>query len=88
LIYKWLLMIAVNARDFNGTVPEKYDVVKRTHNVFAEYGNVGTDFSYITKEGFGWMNASYQLGTKILKEGSPKQYERLLKKSKRISFRK
>lgn len=62
LIYKWLFMITKNAHDYNGTVPEKYDVVKRSHAVFAEYGNVGTDFAYITQEGFGWMNAAYQVG--------------------------
>jgi alpha,alpha-trehalase len=62
LSYKWLYMIAKNAHDFHGTVPEKYDVVRRSHHVFAEYGNVGTDFAYITQEGFGWMNASFQIG--------------------------
>ena len=68
LAYKWLYMLTINARDYNGTIPEKYDVVKRSHKVFAEYGNVGTKFSYITMEGFGWMNASYQLGLDNLTE--------------------
>lgn len=76
LIYKWLFMITKNAMDYNGTIPEKYDVVSRSHKVFAEYGNVGTKFSYITKEGFGWMNASYQLGLKKLSsENKSKLYE-------------
>jgi alpha,alpha-trehalase len=66
LIYRWLYTITRNAVDYNGTVPEKLDVVKRSHEVFAEYGNVGTKFTYITKEGFGWMNASYQVGLKHL----------------------
>jgi len=66
LIYRWLYTITRNAVDYNGTVPEKYDVVKRSHQVFAEYGNVGTKFDYITKEGFGWMNASYQVGLDLL----------------------
>lgn len=66
LSYKWLYMITKNAMDYHGTIPEKYDVVSRSHKVFAEYGNVGTKFSYITKEGFGWMNASYQIGLKML----------------------
>ncbi|HET7292441.1 MAG TPA: trehalase family glycosidase [Vicinamibacteria bacterium] len=74
LAYRWLLMIATNAADYNGTVPEKYDVVNRTHQVFAEYGNVGTEFDYITKEGFGWMNASYQVGLSLL---TPEQRSRL-----------
>ena len=46
------------------------DVVRASHEVFAEYGNVGTKFAYITREGFGWMNASFQLGLKLL---TPKQ---------------
>ncbi|MBU2447232.1 MAG: trehalase [Bacteroidetes bacterium] len=66
LAYKWLYTILRNFVDYNGTIPEKYDVVNRTHKVFAEYGNVGTDFQYITKEGFGWMNASFQIGLKYL----------------------
>lgn len=66
LIYKWLYTIARNAADYNGTIPEKFDVVKRSHAVFAEYGNVGTEFAYITQEGFGWMNASFQVGLKEL----------------------
>jgi alpha,alpha-trehalase len=33
-----------------------------THRVEVEYGNVGVDFKFIPREGFGWMNASYQVG--------------------------
>ncbi|WP_395042985.1 trehalase family glycosidase, partial [Flavobacterium sp.] len=68
LIYKWLYMITKNACNYNGTIPEKYDVVSGSHKVFAEYGNQGTDFEYITREGFGWMNASFQLGFELLSE--------------------
>lgn len=74
LAYRWLLMITQNAADYNGTIPEKYDVVNRTHRVFVEYGNVGTEFDYITREGFGWMNASYQVGLALL---TPEQRARL-----------
>ncbi len=66
LTYRWLLVICRGVHDYHGTIPEKYDVVRRSHRVFAEYGNVGTDFSYITREGFGWMNASFQLGRAAL----------------------
>ena len=68
LIYKWLYTITKNAANYNATVPEKFDVVNRSHKVYAEYGNVGTEFEYITKEGFGWMNASYQVGLSLLPE--------------------
>ena len=66
MIYRWLWTITQNAVDYNGTIPEKYDVVNATHKVYAEYGNVGTDFAYITRSGFGWMNASYQYGMSLL----------------------
>jgi alpha,alpha-trehalase len=59
-------MITKNAVNYNGTIPEKYDVVSATHKVFAEYGNVGTNFEYITHEGFGWMNGSYLYGLSLL----------------------
>ncbi len=65
-IYRWLWMITRNAVDYNGTIPEKYNVVTCTHKVYAEYGNVGTEFDYITTSGFGWMNASYQFGLSLL----------------------
>jgi alpha,alpha-trehalase len=68
LVYRWLWMITKNAVDYNGTIPEKYNVVERSHKVYAEYGNVGTDFEYITPEGFGWMNASYQYGLSLLSD--------------------
>lgn len=79
LIYKWLYMITKNAADYNGTVPEKFDVVKRSHAVFAEYGNVGTNFAYITQEGFGWMNASYQVGLAELPANLKRSLEQLIK---------
>ncbi len=78
LIYRWLYTITRNAVDYNGTIPEKLDVVQRSHKVFAEYGNVGTKFAYITKEGFGWMNASYQVGLKLLPHELRMQLERLV----------
>jgi alpha,alpha-trehalase len=78
LIYRWLYSITRNAVDYNGTVTEKLDVVKRSHEVFAEYGNVGTKFAYITKEGFGWMNASYQVGLKTLPPHLRQQLDRLV----------
>ncbi|MCH7501301.1 MAG: trehalase [Nitrospinae bacterium] len=78
LIYRWLYTITQNAKDYNGTVPEKLDMVSRSHKVFAEYGNVGTKFAYITKEGFGWMNASYQVGLKLLPQDLRAHLERLV----------
>ncbi|MEJ2110446.1 MAG: trehalase family glycosidase [Acidobacteriota bacterium] len=78
LIYRWLYSITRNAADYNGTIPEKMDVVKRSHQVFAEYGNVGTKFQYITREGFGWMNASYQVGLGLLSENLRDSLERLI----------
>jgi len=78
LAYRWLYTITLNAVNYNGTVPEKFDVVRRTHQVFAEYGNVGTTFSYITREGFGWTNASYQLGLDLLPETRKQELNELI----------
>lgn len=66
LIYRWLFMITKSAVDYNGTIPEKFNVVEVTHKVYAEYGNVGTNFQYISQGGFGWTNASYKLGVSLL----------------------
>jgi alpha,alpha-trehalase len=78
LAYRWLYTITRNAVDYNGTIPEKMDVVKRSHQVFAEYGNVGTKFQYITREGFGWMNASYQVGLHLLPRDLRDHLQRLI----------
>ncbi|KAI8079745.1 trehalase-domain-containing protein [Halteromyces radiatus] len=66
LAYRWLYTITKSFVDFNGVVPEKYDVVSSSHKVQVEYGNVGTDFKFVPREGFGWMNASYQVGLSYL----------------------
>ncbi|KAI9317208.1 trehalase-domain-containing protein [Dichotomocladium elegans] len=66
LAYRWLYTITKSFVDFNGVVPEKYDVVSLTHKVQVEYGNVGTDFKLVPREGFGWMNASYQVGLTVI----------------------
>ncbi|KAJ2900209.1 alpha,alpha-trehalase nth1 [Coemansia aciculifera] len=66
LAYRWLFTITRAFVDFNGVVPEKFDVVGMTHRFHVEYGNVGVDFRMVPREGFGWMNASYQVGLTYL----------------------
>ncbi|KAJ3064492.1 alpha,alpha-trehalase nth1 [Podochytrium sp. JEL0797] len=66
LTYRWMFTIVKSFYDYNGVVPEKFDVVGMTHRVDVEYGNVGSDFEYVVREGFGWMNASVQIGLKGL----------------------
>ncbi|CAG8625990.1 14122_t:CDS:2 [Dentiscutata erythropus] len=66
LAYRWLFTITKSFVDFNGVVPEKYDVVTLSHLLKVEYGNVGVDFKFVPREGFGWMNASYQVGLSYL----------------------
>ena len=78
MIYRWLFTISSNAVKYNGTIPEKFDIVNRSHDVFAEYGNVGTKFSYITREGFGWTNASFQVGLNFLSPSLRKQLNDLI----------
>lgn len=68
LAYRWLFMITKAFVDYHGVVVEKYDVTRTTdpHRVDAEYGNQGLDFRGVAREGFGWVNASYQLGLTLL----------------------
>ena len=72
LAYKWLLMITKIFCNFNGTLAEKYNVVKLTHKITVEYGNVGIDFKFVPKEGFGWVNSSYRIGQSYLSKGQLK----------------
>ncbi|OCH93072.1 glycoside hydrolase family 37 protein [Obba rivulosa] len=69
LAYRWLYMMTTAFVDFNGVVPEKFDAVKLSHLVDAEYGNQGVDFKMVPREGFGWMNAAYQVGLTFLSTG-------------------
>jgi len=68
LAYKWLFMVTKAFFDFNGVVVEKYDVTRPIdpHKVDAEYGNQGSDFKGVAREGFGWVNASYVYGLTIV----------------------
>ncbi|KAK5064564.1 hypothetical protein LTR84_000397 [Exophiala bonariae] len=68
LAYKWLYMVTKAFVDFNGVVVEKYNVTRELdpHKVEAEYGNQGSDFKGVPREGFGWVNASYVYGLSFL----------------------
>ncbi|KAJ3510978.1 hypothetical protein NLJ89_g4366 [Agrocybe chaxingu] len=66
LAYRFLYMMTTAFVDFNGVVPEKFDAVKLSHLVDAEYGNQGIDFKMVPREGFGWMNSAYQVGLSFM----------------------
>jgi len=68
LAYRWLYMVTKAFVDFNGAVVEKYDVTRQIdpHKVEAEYGNQGSDFKGVPREGFGWVNASYIYGLSLM----------------------
>ena len=57
LAYKWLYMVTKAFFDFNGVVVEKYDVTRPVdpHKVDAEYGNQGSDFKGVAREGYVHM---------------------------------
>ena len=46
------ICIAKNAHDYNGVIPEKYNVVTGSHEVFVEYGNVGHEIFLHRAGGF------------------------------------
>ncbi|CAO1618219.1 unnamed protein product [Sympodiomycopsis kandeliae] len=68
LAYRWLYLMTSAFFNFNGVVPEKFDAVSLSHMVMAEYGNQGIDFKFVPREGFGWANASFQVGLTFLTE--------------------
>ncbi len=63
LAWRWTSMLARCACEDHGTLAEKYDVVQQTHRVNVEYPNQGVDGD---AAGFGWTNASYQVGRELL----------------------
>jgi alpha,alpha-trehalase len=70
LAYRWLWMVTKAFYEHNGVVVEKYNVTTGTdsHKVDAEYGNQGSEFTGVAREGFGWVNASYVYGLTFLDE--------------------
>ncbi len=78
-VYSWLWNLAKNAAEYNGVIAEKYNVLDATHKVSsAEYGNQGTEFSFVSSEGFGWTNASFQFGLSLLEENYRTSLEELV----------
>lgn len=53
IAYRWLSMVTKAFVDFNGVIVEKYDVTRPIdpHKVEAEYGNQGSDFKGVPREG-------------------------------------
>ena len=53
LAYKWVFMVVKAFVDFNGVVVEKYNVTRELdpHKVDAEYGNQGSEFVGVPREG-------------------------------------
>lgn len=53
LAYRWLSMMTKAFVDYHGVVVEKYDVTRPDdpHKVDAEYGNQGSDFRGVAREG-------------------------------------
>ncbi len=78
LAYRWLFTITLNAVNYSGIITEKYDVVKRSHEVFAEYGNVGSAVPDYAQSGFGWTNASYEIGLSLLTPRLRKDLDELI----------
>jgi alpha,alpha-trehalase len=77
MVYGWFWLISKNAVEYNGTMPEKFDFETSSHKVFAEYGNVGAEFDYISKEGFGWVIASCQYGLQVFNVDLKKELNEL-----------
>lgn len=77
LAYRWTRMLTQCAIDYNGVLAEKYDLVGCSHEVFAEYANQGAHVRYVPREGFGWTNASYQIGLTLLSDSQRRTLDSL-----------
>lgn len=75
--FAWMQLLVRTAVDHNGLIPEKFDVARATHQIDAEYGNVGTCFEYLPAGGFGWTNSSFLLGLKYLDAAQRSALDRL-----------
>ncbi|KAL2846941.1 trehalase-domain-containing protein [Aspergillus pseudoustus] len=69
LAYRWLQIVTQVTMDYNAAVTEKYDVTQLENPARAEseYGNQGLLFKGANLEGFGWTNASFSYGLKLLR---------------------
>ncbi|MES2354019.1 MAG: trehalase family glycosidase [Pseudomonadota bacterium] len=77
LIYKWLFMITTTWLHTR-TIVEKYDVVTSSQDFHAEYGNVGQGMDLHESAGFGWTNASYEIGLARLDSSYRDKLDRLI----------
>lgn len=78
IAYRWIYMIAMNAARSNGAIVEKYDVIARSIEASAEYGNVGSRFKLVPDGGFGWTNASYQVAWSYVNDSDRESLARLV----------
>uniref|UniRef100_UPI0035A047D1 trehalase family glycosidase n=1 Tax=Neisseria sp. TaxID=192066 RepID=UPI0035A047D1 len=75
--YAWVQMIVRATVEYNGLIPEKFNVVKGSHKTDVEYGNVGAVFDYVPAGGFGWTNASLVLGIAKLTDAQKAELDAL-----------
>lgn len=78
LAYKWVYGITIHALRYDGGMPDKFDVERRSHTGPAESEDLDLEFSSNTRGGFGWTNASYQVGVNILTRQLQEQLNRLV----------
>lgn len=79
--YAWVRMIVRATVEYNGLIPEKFNVVKGSHKTDVEYGNVGAVFDYVPAGGFGWTNASLVLGIAKLTDAQKAELDALADKT-------
>ena len=73
----WIQMIIRATVEYNGLIPEKFNVVQGSHKTDVEYGNIGTVFDYVPEGGFGWTNTSIVLGIGKLTEAQRAELDAL-----------
>ncbi|HUI63583.1 MAG TPA: trehalase family glycosidase [Bacteroidota bacterium] len=66
LAYKWVYGVTLHALKYDGELPDKIDVGSVGGSRLSESENPDVEFSSSARGGYGWTNASYQIGVNLL----------------------
>jgi alpha,alpha-trehalase len=72
-----LWLITKNAVEYNGTIPEKFDLEISSHSFLLNMEMWGQNL-IISQRRFGWVNASYQIGLQIIDLSMKKKLNQLV----------
>jgi len=78
MAYKWVYGVTLHALRFDGELPDKLDVGSVGGSRLSESENPDVEFSSSSRGGYGWTNASYQIGVNLLTRQMREDLNRLV----------